>query len=360
MVLPTTQPLAGEFWYVLDDENSIAWRPRSRLRGDFYLGWLGQNKNVVAAGLARIEQGQLTHICTHGTPYYWLQPYEALPIAREVLDVQQMLGADTATPDLSLAGWGMRDQQAPKADPWPDASIPDATLQALLGKAVTVIVANFRSEGEPPVKAEYSGLLARAIPAQPLDPLEALLNILKRELDHPNVVPVLLELVKHDINVLPGYRETSIFEHLPTGIELPTPNKVARLVLSTIYQLAPLLGSRQLNSALLLNDLRQRHPFDVTWGADFLVKCFGMSSLARLLLVALIKEQSDQVRGNALDLMQELGYGTSAGLESEVLKGLTDLQSREDIGAFGQVINSHFSFVQEYLRQRDAAAQPGN
>jgi hypothetical protein len=129
--------------------------------------------------------------------------------------------------------------------------------------------------------------------------------------------------------------------------------------LSAIYHLAPLLDSRRLSSALLLNCLRQRHPFDVTWGAEFLVKCFGMPSLVRLLKVALLKEQSDQIRGNVLDMMQELGYGSSAGLEDEVLKVMTDLPKSGEGGAFGQVVNSHLAFLQEYLRQRDAAQSTG-
>jgi hypothetical protein len=109
----------------------------------------------------------------------------------------------------------------------------------------------------------------------------------------------------------------------------------------------------------LLNSLRQRHPFDVAWGADFLVKCFGMSNLVRLLQVAAVKEEDDHIRGNILDLLQELGYGFSAGLGGEVFSTLTDLLSQVSLSAFGQVVNSHLSFMQEYIRQRDAAARPG-
>jgi hypothetical protein len=109
---------------------------------------------------------------------------------------------------------------------------------------------------------------------------------------------------------------------------------------------------------LLLNSLRQRHPFDVAWGADFLVKCFGMSDLVRLLQKALQREQSDQMRGNVLDLLQDLGYGLSAGLGEEVAKGLADVMGQEGEGAFGQVLRSHLTFVQKYTRQRDASAQP--
>ena len=97
---------------------------------------------------------------------------------------------------------------------------------------------------------------------------------------------IVKHLVRHDINVIPGFRQSDFFEALPPDEEWPASSKVARLVLSVIYHLAPLLGSRRLNGMLLLNSLRQRHPFDVTWGADFLVKCYGMSSLVRLLLAA--------------------------------------------------------------------------
>lgn len=355
MALPSTKPLDGEFWYILDDENNIVWKPRPNLRGDFYLGWLGQNRNVVGAGLARIEQGQLTHICTHGTPYYWFQPYAVLPATTETLRAQHVLGADSMALDFSLAGWGLRDQTPPATRVWSDAPVSATTLQPLLDRAVVVIVRNFRTEGEPISRPEYSGLLARAMAAQPADPLNELLDLLKEELDEPNVVPVLIELVGHDINVMPGYRQSDFFEILSTGEELPPPSKVSRVVLSAIYHLAPLLGSRRLNSTLLLNCLRQRHPFDVTWGADFLVKCFDMPSFARLLLAALHKEPSDQVRGNVLDLLQELGYGFNVGLDEEVLNSLNDLLSREGAGAFGQVVGSHLTFIREYVRQRDAA-----
>jgi len=354
MALPSTKPLDGDFWYVLDDAHNIVWRPRPELRGDFYLGWLGQNKNIAGAGLAHIEQGQLMHICTHGTPYYWLQPYEALPVTCEVLRAQEVLGADTMALDFSLAGWELRDQTPPQAHRWPDTPISAETLQLSLVQAVKIIVHNYRSEGEPPAKPQTGGLLARTLVAQPTDPLEELLSRLKESLDEPSVVPVLIELVKHDINVIPGYRQSDFFEKLTAEEGFPLPSKVARLVLSVIYHLAPQLGSRRLNSMLLLNSLRQRHPFDVTWGADFLVKCFSMPALIRLLYAALRKETSDQMRGNILDLLQELGYGVNAGLEGEVLDGLASLLDREDPGAFGQVILSHLAFVKEFLRQRDA------
>lgn len=359
MVLPSTQPLDGEFWYILDKADNIVWKPRPRLRGDFYLGWLGQNKTVVGAGLARIEQGQLVHICTHGTPYYWLQPYEELPLARDALHAQQMLGADTVALDFSLAGWGMRDQMPPESRQWPDANVSADSLPPLLLQAVEIIARNFRSELEPPGRSEPSGLLARAVVAQPRDPQLELLDLLEKNLGQSNVVPALTELLRHDVNVLPSYRQPSLFEQLPPEMDLPPSSNVARLVLSVLYHLAPLLASRRLSNALLLNSLRQRHPFDVTWGADLLVKCFGMPNLVRLLLITLSKEQSDQVRGNAFDLLQELGYGLSVGLEDEVLEYLIDLQSNERDGAFGQVVNSHLAFLQEYRRQRDTVAHSG-
>ena len=359
MALPSTKPLDGEFWYVLDDENSINWKPRPKTRGDFYLGWLGQNKNVVGAGLVYIEQGQLTHICTHGTPYYWLQPYEVLPFTSETMHAQRVLGADTMVLDFSLAGWGLRDQTSPEPRLWPDAPIPAAKLRSLLDQATTIIVRNFRSEGEPLPRPDSGGLLARVVETRPADPLDELLGLLSERLGQINVAPVLIELVRHDINVMPVYRQSDYFESLSTEEKLPPSSQVARLVLSAIYHLAPLLGSRRLNSVLVLNSLRQRHPFDVTWGAEFLVKCFGVPSLVRLLQVALVKEQSDQVRGNVLDMMQELGYGSSAGLEDEVMEGMTDLLKSGEGGAFGQVVNSHLAFLQEYLRQRDAAQSTG-
>jgi hypothetical protein len=359
MALPSTKPLDGEFWYVLDDENIINWKPCPKTRGDFYLGWLGQNRNVVGAGLVHIEQGQLTHICTHGTPYYWLQPYEVLSFTSETMRAQQVLGADTMTLDFSLAGWGLRDQTSPQPRLWSDAPIPAATLRPLLDQATAIIVHNFRSEGEPQPRSDSGGLLARVADTRPPDPLDELLDLLRERLGETHVAPVLTELVRHDINVMPSYRQSDYFESLSTEEKLPPPSKVARLVLSAIYHLAPLLGSQRLNNVLLLNSLRQRHPFDVTWGADLLVKCFGMPSLVRLLQVALLKEQSDQVRGNVLDLLQELGYGLNAGLGDKVLRGMTDLLKRTDLGAFGQVFDSHLTFIQEYLRQRDAAQSTG-
>lgn len=355
MALPRTKPLDGEFWYILDDKNNIEWRPRPKLRGDFYLGWLGQGKNVVGAGLARLKQGQLTHICTHGTPYYWLQPYQALPFTCETLQAQQVLGASTMTLDFSLAGWGMRDQAPPPKRSWPDAPIPATTLKPLLGQAITVIVQNFRSEGEPPPLPTSGGLLARTKTVTATDPLEELLDQLKETLGEPNVVPVLIELVKYDINVMPGYRQSGLFENLSRKENLPPPSKVARLVLSAVYHLGPALNSQRLASTLLLNSLRQRHPFDVTWGADSLVKFFGMASLVRLLQAAVIKEQNEQIRGNVLDLLQELGYGFSVGLGGDVLSSLTDLLSQVGLTAFSQVVNSHLSFIQEYVRQKNAA-----
>ncbi len=78
-----------------------------------------------------------------------------------------------------------------------------------------------------------------------------------------------------------------------------------------------------------------------------------MPDLVRLLLAALEKEQNDQVRGNVLDLLQELGYGFSAGFQRQVLRSFVALQSREVGDAFGQVIGTHLAFAQEYLRQRD-------
>lgn len=352
MVLPRTKPLDGEFWYILDDQNNIEWRPRPEVRGDFYLVWLGQNKNVIGAGLAQMQQGQLTHMCTHGTPYYWLQPYAVLPFTGETARAQQVLGAETMTLDFSLAGWGFREQTPSQVRRWPDEPVPTDRLQPLLARAVEVIVQNFRSEGEPPPLPQTGGLLARAESVSPTDPLAGLLDLLQGNVGQPNVVPVLGELIRHDVNVMPRYRQFDFFENLSTEQELPPPSKVARLVLSAIYHLGPLLGSRRLGSALLLNSLRQRHPFDVTWGADALVKCFGMLNLVRLLQAAVLKGEDDQVRGNTLDLLQELGYGSSVGLEGEMVNGLTNLLDRERQGAFGQVVNSHLSFLQEYMRQR--------
>jgi hypothetical protein len=350
--------LDGEFWYILDDQNYIDWRPRPELRGDFYLGWLGQNKNVVGAGLALLKRGQLTHICTHGTPYYWLQPYEVLPATGEALRALQVLGADTVTFDYSLAGWGLRDQSAPQTHPWPDAPVPTDALRPLLAPAVKLIVRNFRTEGEPlPPPPPSGGLLARARHPLPQDPRQELLNLLREKLGEHNVLPVLVELVRYDVNVIPDYRGPALFENLSDEEQMPSPSKVARLVLSAIYHLAPILGSRRLSNTLLLNSLRQRHPFDVTWGADFMAKCLGMANLIRVLQAALVKEKNDQIRGNVLDLLQELGYGSSIGLEGEVLNNLTGLLEGEGEGAFGQVINSHLSFLQEYLRHRDSARQ---
>jgi hypothetical protein len=356
MVLPRTKPLDGEFWYILDDQNDIDWKPRPKLRGDFYLGWLGQNKNVVGAGLARLEQGQVTHICTHGALYYWLQPYQVLPFTVETIRAQQVSVADTMVLDYSLAGWGLRDQTPPTTRSWPDAPVSTATLRPLLGQTIMLIVHSFRSEGEPPPPPKSGGLLDRTTAVSPPDPQEELLDQLKGILGESNVGPVLIELVRHDVNVTPSFRKTGLFESLPTEEQLPPPNKVARLVLSAIYHLAPFLGSPRLSNALLLNSLRQRHPFDVTWGADFLVKCLGMPNLVRVLQAALVKERDVQIRGNVLDLLQELGYGSSVGLGGEVLSGLADLLGQESLGAFGQVINPHLSFLQEYMRQRDAAA----
>lgn len=355
MTLPSTKPLDGLFWYVLDDENELAWRPCPKLRGNFYLGWLGQNKNVVGAGLVQMEQGQITHICTHGTPYYWLQPFEVLPFTSEAIHAQGLQGADTMTLDFSLAGWGFRDQKPPEARLWSDAPVAATDLEPLLVQAVGIIVRDFRSEGEPSPKPEQRGLLSRTESTAPTSPLEELLDLLSEELGEANVAPALIELARHDVNVLPIFRQSDLFENLPADGEWPSSSKVARLVLSAVYHLAPLLGSRRLNAMLLVNSVRQRHPFDVAWGAGFLAKCFGMSSLVRLLLAALLKEQDDQVRGNVLDLLQELGYGFSAGLDREVEQSMTDLQGRTDLGAFSQVINSHLAFVQEYTRQRDAA-----
>jgi hypothetical protein len=356
MALPSTDPLDGEFWYVLDDENNLVWKPRPELRGDFYLGWLGQNKNIVGAGLARVEQGQLTQVCLHGTPYYWLQPYERLPLAVATFHDQQMLGADTVALDFSLAGWGMRNQIPPEPGQWSDTAISADALQSHLASAAEIIVRNFRSETEPEPKSEYKGLLARAMDAQPRDPFDELLALLQNALGPSNVVPVLIELIKTDVNVLPSYRQSSVFETLKGGGGLPSPNKIARLVLSAIYHLAPQLGSSRLNNALLLNSLRQRHPFDVTWGADFVVKCFGMPNLVRVLLNALVQEQDDQVRGNVLDLLQELGYGLSIGLEEEVLERLAHVRSSEYADAFGQVVETHLAFTRTYISQRDAAS----
>jgi len=222
-----------------------------------------------------------------------------------------------------------------------------------------VIVNNFRSEGEPPSAPRTGGLLARTIPTTSPDPLEALLGRLKAELGESNVAPALIELVNADINVVPGYRQSDFFQTLTAEEALPSPSKVARLVLSAVYHLAPLSGSRRLSGALLLNSLRQRHPFDVTWGADPLVKCFGAPTLVRLLQAAALQEKDEQLRGNVLDLLQELAYGLGAGLGEEVLNSLTELLHREELGAFGQVVNSHLSFAREYIRQRNAAQQAG-
>jgi len=350
MPLPSTQPLDGDFWYVLDDRDEVVWKPRPKLRGEFYLGWLGQNKNVTGAGLVRLTQGQLTHICTHGTPYYWLQPYEVLPATVATLRGQQALGADTMRLDFSLGGWTMRDQTPPQAIPLPDAPVPSATLKSLFPVAVNTIVENFRSEGEPPPPlSQPTGLLARAASIAPVDPLEILLGHLKHNLGEPNVVPTLVDLVGHDINILPAFRQSDLFEQVRIASKL-SPPRVARVVLSAIYHLAQVLQCRRLNGTLLLNSLRQRHPFDVTWGADFLVRCFGMSTLIRLLQVAVVKERDDQVRGNVLDLLQELGYGSHAGLGNEVLESLIRLLQGADSG-FAQVVESHRSFLQNHLQQ---------
>jgi hypothetical protein len=353
MVLPGTKPLDGEFWYVLDDRNNVDWRPRPKQRGDFYLGWLGQGKNVIGAGLARLKQGQLVHICTHGTPYYWLQPYEVLPVTGQVLLDQQMSGADAMAWDYSLGGWELRDQTPTRVHPWPDApTIP--MNKATLSQAVLVILRNARIDGEAP-PPQVQGLLARTEQAPPPDPLQALLDRLCERLGKPNVLPILIELVKHDVNVMPAYRRSDLFENLMTDEVVPPPSKVARLVLSTVYHLSPLLNSQRLSSALLLNSLRQRHPFDVAWGTDFLVQCIGLANLVRLLQVAIVKEGDDQVRGNVLDLLQDLGYGLNAGLEGQVLSRLDKLAGQDSLGALTQVIHSHLSFLQEYVRQRDAA-----
>jgi hypothetical protein len=357
MSLPSTKPLDGMFWYVLDDQGAVAWRPVPELRGDFYLGWLGQNRTVVGAGLVCMEKGRLARICTHGTPYYWLQAYEVLPFTSEALRAQQISGADSMELDFSLAGWGIRDQTLPEPRLWSDAPVSGAVLEPLLVQAVSIIAQNYRSEGEPPSKPGSVGLLARATSPHSVDPLDDLLEVLKTGLGESNVVPSLIELVRYDLNVLPSYRQSDFFESLSADEKLPPPSKVARLVISVIYHLAPLLGSRRLNSILLLNDLRQRHPFDVTWGADSLVKCFGMPGLVHLLLAALHKEQNDQIRGNVFDLLQELGYGLSVSLEDEVLKGLGVLLDQAGLGAFEQVVHSHLVFVKEYLRLRDTAAR---
>ena len=351
MALPSTQPLDGEFWYVLDDQDQVVWKPRPKLRGDFYLGWLGQNKNVIGAGLACLTQGQLTHLCTHGTPYFWLQPYQVLAGTRETLRSQHVSGADTVRLDYSMAGWGIRDQTPPQAYPLPDHPIPSATLRPLLPRAIATIVNNFRSEGEPPPPpSQPSGLLARAQPTMAIDPLKTLLEYLEKDLGKAQIVPALIELVSGDINVLPAYRQARLFEDAPVEGKL-SPPKIARVVLSATYHLAPALNSRRLNGVLLVNSLRQRHPFDVTWGADSLVKCFGMSTLVKLLQIASVKEKDDQVRGNVLDMLQELGYGLSAGLGDQVLKALSDLIERTESG-FGQVLRSHWSFLQTYMQQR--------
>jgi hypothetical protein len=356
MALPSTKPLDGEFWYVLDDERDITWRPRPRIRGDFYLGWLGQNKTVAGAGLVRLERGRITHVCTHGTPYYWLQPYVTLPLTSEALHDHDISGADSMVLDFSLAGWGLRDQTVPETRTWPDTSLSESALAPLLEQAVHTIVYSFRSEGEPSARPAGGGLLARAVVEKTGDPQDELLDLLGERLGASNVVLVLAELVKHDIHVMPAYRQSDFFERLCATEGLPPASKVARVVMSAVYHLAPVVGSRRLNSMLLLNSLRQRHPFDVTWGADFLVKCFGMPSLVRLLQVALVKEESDQMRGNVLDLLQELGYGISVGLETEVQSGLADLSTRQDLGAFEQVVRSHLDFLGKYIAQRDSAA----
>jgi hypothetical protein len=360
MILPRTKPLDGEFWYILDDQDNVDWKPQSQQRGDFYLSWLGQNKNVVGAGLARIRQGQLTHVCTHGTPYYWLQPYQTLPLTGQALREMQMLGADTMELDFSLAGWGLRDQTPAPKRKWPESPMPAETLKPLLGQAVEVIVQNFRSEGEPPVPAS-GGLLARsAPPPQPtVDPIDALLNKLGKVLGIPNVVPVLIELVGHDVNVVPAYRRSSFFENLPPTESMPPPSKVARLVLSAIYHLGPGLSSQRLFFALLLNSVRQRHPFDVTWGAGFLVRSVGMTNLVRLLQAAVLKEEDEQIRSNVLDLLQELGYGFSVEQGGKTLSSLTELLGKVGLSGFSQVINSHLSFIQEYVQQKNAANQAG-
>lgn len=358
MTPPGTRPLEGQFWYILDDQNEVEWRPRPKVRGEFYLGWLGQNKNVIAAGLAKMKQGHLAHLCVHGTPYYWLQPHQVLPFTYETLTAQDLPEAVTVELDFSLGGWELRDQTRPEVRHLPDDPVPAAQLGKLLLPAVQVIVRNFSSENGTPPLPQSSGLLARVPETSELGPEETLLEKLIEAVKERNVIPVLMTLVGHDTNVIPTYRHSAFFEKLPSE-NLPPASKVARLVVSAVYHLGPLLESQRLASTLLLNSLRQRHPFDVTWGSDFLVKSLGLSYLVRLLQAAVFKEKDDQVRGNVLDLLQELGYGVSAGLEAKVLENLTRLSKQEGPNAFGQVVTSHLAFLQEYLRLRDAAHPTG-
>ncbi|HHH41426.1 MAG TPA: hypothetical protein ENK56_05420, partial [Chloroflexi bacterium] len=140
-VLPQTKPQDGEFWYVLDDQGNLVWKPKPSIRGSFYLSWLGQEKHVIGAGLLRFQQGRVVGLCTHGTPYYWLQPHEALPSAWEALRQIGVPGADTLQPDFSLAGWGMRDTSAPPRQRLSYKPLPSQQVSLLREKGFGLIAA---------------------------------------------------------------------------------------------------------------------------------------------------------------------------------------------------------------------------
>ncbi len=360
MTLPSTEPLDGDFWYILDSQGELIWKPCSALRGEFYLSWLGQGKNVVGAGLIRMRLGKITDVCVHGTPYYWLQPHKVLPLVVQTLKRMQVGGSDTMRLDYHLAGWGMRDTSQASVEPRATGQPAWTEIPFLSETAINLIAKGFRSEHEAPDESAPAakGLLGRVAQPEPSDSPTDLLTRLDETLGPENVAPVLVRLLEHDLNVTPAYRQASCFESIkPADVSSQTsssPGKLSRLVISAIYHLAPQLNNQQLSNTLLLNSLRQRHPFDVTWGANFLVKCFGMSNLIRLLQVAVVKEKDGQVRGNVLDLLQELGYGFSVKLGGETLAKLTDLLEQESLTNFSQVIRAHLDFIQTYIQQSTA------
>lgn len=360
MALPSTEPLEGDFWYVLDNQGELTWKPRSPLRGEFYLSWLGQGKNVIGAGLIHILQGKIAAVCVHGTPYYWLQPYEAMSSVSQALLNMQVSGSDTMRQDYSLAGWGMRGTSPPPTRSRPTGQPAWTEIPFLSESAINLIAQGFRAHSEPEGQTPEAskGLLGRVAQTETSDPWLSLLDQLDEALAPQNVVPVLIRLLEHDLNVTPAYRQASCFESIqPSQVSDQTsssPSKLSRLVVSAIYHLAPYLTDPKLNATLLLNSLRQRHPFDVAWGADFLVKCFGMVKLVRLLQAAITQEKDGQVRGNGLDLLQELGYGFSVDLGGEMLTALTELLEEEALSSFGQVVRAHLEFIQTYIQQSTA------
>ncbi len=364
-VLPQTKPQDGEFWYVLDDQGNLVWKPKPSIRGSFYLSWLGQEKHVIGAGLLRFQQGRVVGLCTHGTPYYWLQPHEALPSAWEALRQIGVPGADTLQPDFSLAGWGMRDTSAPPRQRLSYKPLPSQQVSLLREKGFGLIAASFHPERDTPSPPKPSGLLGR-VEAPPASveqtPIVSLLSRLSQVLGPDGVVPFLLDLLEHDPNVIPTYRRGGlIFEQMPLPEEVAaqvgeSPRRLAMLLVSAVYHLAPYIENQRLHSYLLLNTLRQRHPFDVTWGADFLVRSLGMKPLLQALLAALTREKDEQVRGNVLDLVQELGYGFTVGMHDQVLKALYAMLEREESSGFGQVITAHLTFLRTYVAAAEGAS----